>query len=92
MVDRNDGLKKNSERSGKTVGVAKATDVLLFQWSSDENPEDKWMQWAKLMKQVVTASLGDDARQMLTIVGLEKAKGRNLEQRLLLRPPHTLAV
>ena len=80
------------ERSGKTVGVAKPTDVLLFQWSSDENPEDKWMQWAKLMKQVGTASLGDDAREMLTIAGIEKDKGRNLEQRLRLHPPHTLVV
>ena len=34
-------------------------------------------------------SLGDDARETLTIAGLEKAKERSLEQHLRLRVPQT---
>ena len=34
-------------------------------------------------------SLGDDARETLTIAGLEKAKERSLEQHLRLRAPQT---
>ena len=37
-------------------------------------------------------SLGDDARETLTIAGLEKAKERSLEQHLRLRAPQTWAV
>ena len=37
-------------------------------------------------------SLGDDARETLTIAGLEKAKERSLEQHLLLRAPQTWTV
>ena len=37
-------------------------------------------------------SLGDDARETLTIAGLEKAKERALEQHLRLRAPQTWAV
>ena len=39
-----------------------------------------------------TASLGDDARETLTMASLEKAKERNLEQHLRLRLPQTLVV
>ena len=37
-------------------------------------------------------SLGDDARETLTIAGLEKAKERSLEQHLRLRAPQTWTV
>ena len=37
-------------------------------------------------------SLGDDARETLTIAGLEKAKERALEQHLRLRAPQTWTV
>ena len=37
-------------------------------------------------------SLGDDARETLTIAGLEKAKKRSLEQHLRLRAPQTWTV
>ena len=37
-------------------------------------------------------SLGDDARETLTIAGLERAKERPLEQHLRLRAPHTWTV
>ena len=37
-------------------------------------------------------SLGDDARETLTIAGLENAKERALEQHLRLRAPPTWAV
>ena len=37
-------------------------------------------------------SLGDDARETLTIAGLEKAKERSLKQNLRLRAPQTWAV
>ena len=41
------------------------------------------------MRQVNMTSLGDDARETLTIAGLEKAKERALEQHLRLRAPQT---
>ena len=71
------------ERLGKTPEVAKHTDVLPFQWNSKENLEVKWMKRVKLMRQVGTTSLGNDARETLTIAGLERAKERNLEQHLV---------
>ena len=37
-------------------------------------------------------SFGDDARETLTIAGLEKAKARSLEQHLRLRAPQTWTV
>ena len=66
------------ERFGKTAGVAKLSDVLQFQWTSSGSLEDKWLRWQKLMRQVNMTSLGDDARETLTIAGLEKAKERAL--------------
>ena len=45
-----------------------------------------------LMRQVNMTSLGDDARETLTIVGLERAKERPLEKHLRLRAPHTWTV
>ena len=44
------------------------------------------------MRQVNTTSLGDDARETLTIAGLEKAKERSLEQHLRQRAPQTWTV
>ena len=44
------------------------------------------------MRQVNMTSLGDDARETLTIAGLEKAKERALEQHLRPRAPHTWTV
>ena len=44
------------------------------------------------MRQVGTTSLGDDARETLTITGLEKVTERSLEQHLRLRAPQTWAV
>ena len=44
------------------------------------------------MRQVSMTSLGDDARETLTIAGLEKAKERSLEQHLRLRAPQTWTV
>ena len=46
----------------------------------------------KPMRQVNMTSLGDEARETLTIAGLEKAKERSLEQHLRLRAPHTWTV
>ena len=40
-------------------------------------------------EQVNMTSLGDDARETLTIAGLERAKERSLEQHLRLRAPRT---
>ena len=81
-----------SERNGiiafgrirdKTAGV---------QWTSPDSLEDKWLRWQELMRQVNMTSLGDDARETLTITGLEKAKERSLEQHLRLRAPQTWTV
>ena len=80
------------ERFGKTAGVAKLTDDLQFQWNSIENLDDMWMKCVKLMRQLGTTSLGDDARDTLSIVGLERAKEQNLEQHLRLRAPETWVV
>ena len=80
------------ERFGKTAGVAKLSDVFQFQWTSSDSLEDKWLGWLKLMKQANVTSLGDDARETLTIAGLEKAKARSLEQHLRLRAPQTWTV
>ena len=44
------------------------------------------------MRQVNVTSLGDDARETLTIARLEKAKGRSLEQHLRLRAPQICTV
>ena len=65
------------ERFGKTAGAAKLSDVFQFQWISSDSLEDKWLRWQKLMRQVNMTSLGDDARETLTIAGLEKAKERS---------------
>ena len=80
------------ERFGRTAGVAELTDVFQFQWTSSDSLEDKWIKWAKLMRQVSTTSLGEDARETLTIAGLDKAKERSLEQHLRLRAPQTWVV
>ena len=44
------------------------------------------------MRQTGMTSLGDDARETLTIAGLEKAKELSLEQHLRLRAPQTWVV
>ena len=44
------------------------------------------------MRQVNMASLGDDARETLTIAGLERAKERSVEEHLRLRAPQTWTV
>ena len=44
--------------------------------------EDKWIKRVQLMRQVGTTSLGDDARETLTIAGLETAREGNLEQQV----------
>ena len=80
------------KRFGKTAGVAKLSDVFQFQWTSPDSLEDKWPRWQKLMRQVNMTSLGDDARETLTIAGLEKAKERSLEQHLRPRAPQTWTV
>ena len=80
------------ERFGETAGVDKLSDVFQFQWTSSDSLENKWLRWLKLMRQVNTTSLGDDARETLTITGLEKAKERPLEQHLRLRAPQTWTV
>ena len=66
------------ERFGKTAGVADLSDVVQVQWT--------------LMRQVNMTSLGDDARETLTIAGLEKAKERSLKQHLRPRAPQTWTV
>ena len=80
------------ERFGKTAGVAKLPDVFQFQWTSPDSLGDKWLRWQKLMRQVNMTSLGDDARETLTIAGLEKTSERALEQHLRLRAPQTWTV
>ena len=80
------------EQFGKTAGVAKLSDVFQFQGTSPDSLEDKWLRWQKLMRQVNMTSLGDDARETLTIAGLEKAKERALEQHLRPRGPQTWTV
>ena len=77
------------ERFDKTAGVAKLSDVFQFQWTSSDSLEDKWLRWQRLMRQVNVTSLGDDARETLTIASLEKAKERALQQHLRLRVPET---
>ena len=78
------------ERFGKTASVAKLSVVCQFQWTSTDG--GKWLRWLKLLRQVNMTSLGDDARETLTIAGLEKAKERSLEQHLRLRAPQTWTV
>ena len=77
------------ERFGKTSGVAKLSDVFQFQWTSTDSLEDKWLRSLKLMRQVNMTSMGDDARETLTIAGLERAKEPSLEQHLRLCAPQT---
>ena len=72
--------------------MAKLSDVFQFQWTSLDSLEHKWLIWQKLMRQENMTSLGDDARETLTIAGLEKAKERSLEQHLRLRVPQTRTV
>ena len=72
--------------------MAKLPHVFQFQWTSSDSLEDKWLTSAKLMMQVSTTSLGDDARETLTIAGLGKANERSLEQHPRLRAPQTWAV
>ena len=79
------------ERFGNTAGVAMLSDVFQLKWTSSDSLEDKWLRWLKLMKVNMT-SLGDEARETLTIAGLEKAKERSLEKHLRLRAPQTWTV
>ena len=72
-LERQDGMiafGRVPERCGKTVGVAKLTDVFQFQWISSDSLEGKWMKWVKLMRQVSVTLSGDGAREALTIAGL----------------------
>ena len=80
------------ERSGKTGGVAKLSDVFQFQWTSPDSMEDKWLRWQRLMRLLNMTLLGDDARERLTIACLENAKERAMEQRLRLSAAQTWAV
>ena len=74
LSDRNDMIAfgRVRERFGKTGSVAKLTDVFKFQWTFSDSLEDKGVKWVKLMRQVSVTSVGDDARETLTIAGLEK--------------------
>ena len=94
LIDRNGmiALGRIRERFGKTAGVAKPPDVFQLQWTSSDSLEDKWLRWQKPVRQVNMTSLGDDARETLTIARLEKAKERSLEQHLRLRAPQTWTV
>ena len=83
---------RTRERFGKTAGVANLSDVFQFHWTSPDSLKDKLLRWQRLMRQVNMTSLGDDARETLTIAGLEKAKERALEQHLRLRAPQTWTV
>ena len=80
------------DRFGNTAGVAKLSDVFQLQWTFPDSLEDKWLRWQRLMRQVNMTSLGDDARETLTIAGLEESKERALEQHLRLRAPQTWTV
>ena len=80
------------ERFGEIAVVAKLSDVFQFQWTSSDRLEHKWLRRLKLMSQVNMTSLGDDARETLTIACLEKAKERALEQHLRLRALQTWTV
>ena len=73
------------DRCGKTAGVTKLTDVFQFQWTSSDSLANKWLKWVKLIRQVSTTSLGGDARETLTISGLERAKERSLAVFVLLK-------
>ena len=64
---------RTRERFEKTADVAKLTEVFQFQWTSSDSLKDKWLRWLKLMRQVNMTSLEDDARETLTVAGLEKA-------------------
>ena len=94
LSDRNgmNAFGRIRDRFGKTTGVAKHSYILQLQWTSSDSLEDKWLRWLELMKQENMTSLGDDARETLTIAGLEKAKERSLEQHLRLRAPQTWTV
>ena len=80
------------DRFGKSASMAKLADVFQCHRTSSDSPEDKWMKWVKLIKQASATSLCGDARQTLTIAGLEKAKERSQEQRLRLHTPQTCVV
>ena len=88
LSERNDMIAfgRIRERFGKTAGVAKLSDVFQFQWT------DEWLRWQKLMRQVNMTSFEDDARETLTIAGLEKAKERSLEQHLRLHASQSWTV
>ena len=79
------------ERFGKTVGVAKLSDVFQFQWTSPDSLEDQWLRLRKLMRQVNMTSLGDDARETLTIAVWKKPRNElwnNTCVYVLHRPGH----
>ena len=59
------------ERFGKTAGVAKLSDVFQFQWTSSDSLQD-------MLRQVNMTSLGDDARETLTIAGQGTISGTTL--------------
>ena len=59
------------ERFGKTAGVPMLTDVFHLHWTSSDNLEDKWLTWVTMMRLLSTTPSGDDARETLTIAGLD---------------------
>ena len=69
--------------------MVKLSDVFQFQWTSSDSLENKWLRWLKVKRQVNMTSLGDDARETVTIACLEKAEERSLEQHFRLRAPQT---
>ena len=89
LSDRN-GMITRAIRQGRWSG--EALRRVSVQWTSSDSLEDKWLRWQKLMRQVNMTSLGDDARETLTIAGLEKAKERSLERHLRPRAPQTRTV